>query len=143
MVGMAVSSFTSASLDPPLVAFFPGKASSSWARIRGAGRFCVNILAADQEDVCRKFASHEQDKFGGVDYTMSPLGLPIIEGAIASIECELENVVDAGDHDLALGRVMALTSDGERHPLVFFKSGYGHFRSNAPTSAAGTVSTRH
>src|SRR3954469_1109241 len=60
--GFVVGSFTSVSLDPPLVAFFPDKGSTSWPKIRSAGSFCVNILGADHEDVCRRFASRAPDK---------------------------------------------------------------------------------
>ena len=63
--GFVVGSFTSVSLDPPLVAFFPDRGSTSWPRIHSVGRFCVNILSAEQEDVCRNFATRKQDKFDG------------------------------------------------------------------------------
>src|ERR1700734_3736222 len=78
-VGMAVGSFTSVSLQPPLVAFFPDRSSSSWPKIQAAGRFCVNILAAHQEPLCRALASKAQDKFVGIPYRQSTAGLPILD----------------------------------------------------------------
>ena len=101
--GFVVGSFTSVSLDPPLVAFFPDKSSTSWPRIHGAGRFCVNILSAEQEDVCRNFATRKQDKFEGVACRDAESGSPIIEGVVAWIDCDLESVTEAGDHYIVLG----------------------------------------
>src|ERR1700761_8846115 len=66
--GMAVGSFTSVSLDPPLVAFFPDKRSSSWPRIERAGKFCVNVLAADQTEICQRFSKSGIDKFAGITH---------------------------------------------------------------------------
>ncbi len=126
--GMAVGSFTSASLDPPLIAFFPDKSSSSWPRIAVAGRFCVNILAADQEDICRRFASRAKDKFEGIGHHISDNGVPVLSGSVAAIECDLESVSEAGDHYCALGRVISLMVDRTRPPLLFFQSGYGRFQ---------------
>jgi len=123
-VGMAVTSFTSVSLDPPLVAFCPDKGSSTWPRIEAAGRFCVNLLAADQEGVCRSFASRGGDKFAGVAHAVSSHGIPVLEGTLATIECEVHSVVEAGDHWIVLGHVLALQASAERHPLLFFRSGY-------------------
>ncbi|HEY2207524.1 MAG TPA: flavin reductase [Pseudonocardia sp.] len=125
--GMAVGSFTSVSLDPPLVAFLPDKSSTSFPKIRTAERFCVNVLAADQEDVCRAFATRGGDKFAGVRWTPTASGAPRIDGVAAWIECEFESIQEAGDHYLVLGRVRELDSGGERLPLVFFQGGYGKF----------------
>src|SRR5207248_638104 len=73
-VGMIVGSFTSASLDPPLVAFLPGRASRSWPGIEAAGRFCVNVLAADQEDLCRALSSRAENRFDAISYRLSRAG---------------------------------------------------------------------
>jgi flavin reductase (DIM6/NTAB) family NADH-FMN oxidoreductase RutF/DNA-binding IclR family transcriptional regulator len=125
--GMAVGSFTSVSLDPPLVAFLADKSSTSFPRIRTADSFCVNVLAADQEDVCRTFASRGGDKFASVAWTPTGSGAPRINGVAAWIDCKLESVQEAGDHYLVIGRVRELDSTGERLPLVFFQGGYGRF----------------
>ena len=135
LAGMAVSSFTSVSLRPPLVGFFPAKTSSTWAKIRECGRFCVNILSADQELLCRQFARPANDKFVGVDYEMSGNGPPSLTGAIAHIDCIIDNVVDAGDHDFVLGRVVDLTSNHAKQPLIVFRSTYGKFQPAPPVAA--------
>ncbi|MEU5879811.1 flavin reductase [Spirillospora sp. NPDC047279] len=126
-IGMVVGSFTSVSLDPPLVAFLPDKGSSSWRALRESGdRFCVNVLAAAQEDVCRAVATRKTDKFHDIGWRPSPAGNPIIDGAVAWVDCVTERVHDAGDHDIVVGRVLDLQlGDGE--PLLFYRGGYGSF----------------
>jgi flavin reductase (DIM6/NTAB) family NADH-FMN oxidoreductase RutF/DNA-binding IclR family transcriptional regulator len=131
--GFVVGSFSSVSLDPPLVAFFPDKGSTSWPRIRNAGKFCVNILSAEQEDVCRSFAVRKEDKFAGIACREAESGSPIIEGAVAWIDCDLESVTEAGDHYIVLGRVRSMDVQGTSLPLLFFQGGYGRF---APLSLA-------
>jgi flavin reductase (DIM6/NTAB) family NADH-FMN oxidoreductase RutF len=125
--GMAVGSFTSVSLDPPLVAFLPDRSSTSFPKIRTAASFCVNVLAADQEDVCRAFATRGGDKFAGVAWSPAKSGAPRLDGVAAWIDCDFESVTDAGDHYLVLGRVRELDAHSERLPLVFFQGGYGRF----------------
>jgi len=123
--GMAVGSFTSVSLDPPLVAFLPDRGSTSWPRIRETGLFCVNILAADQEHICRRFAAKALDKFDGLPHRPSPLGSPVIDGVVAWIDCALQDVFDAGDHYIVIGRVHQLQIESGSSPLVFFQGAYG------------------
>jgi flavin reductase (DIM6/NTAB) family NADH-FMN oxidoreductase RutF/DNA-binding IclR family transcriptional regulator len=132
-VGFVVGSFTSVSLDPPLVAFFPDRSSTTWPRIKRQAHFCVNILSADQEHLCRQFAASGGDKFQGVRTRTAPSGAPVIEGSVAWIDCELESVQAAGDHDIVLGRVRALDVSSPALPLLFFQGGYGRF---APLSLA-------
>ncbi len=126
-VGLAVGSFASVSLDPPLVAFFPNKASSSWPKIEDAGHFCVNILADTQEEICRRFASRSEDKFAGLGWRTVGSGAPLLDGVLAWIDCEIEAVSDAGDHFFVLGRVRDLGMSHEGAPLLFFRGGYGRF----------------
>lgn len=131
--GMVVGSFTSVSLDPPLIAFFPAKSSTSWPKIEAAGHFCVNILSADQEDVCRTFFATSGDKFTGLKTTPASSGAPVIDGAVAWIDCAIDRVDDAGDHYLVMGRVLELGTATAALPLLFFQGGYGRF---APMSLA-------
>ena len=126
-VGLAVGSFCSASLDPPLVAFFPSKSSSSWPKIEAAGSFCVNILGEKQEDVCRRFATKDADKFGGLGWHPSASGAPILADVMAWIDCDVHSVLDAGDHVCVLGQVTELEVAEGGTPLVFFRGGYGRF----------------
>ena len=126
-VGMAVGSFSSVSIDPPLVVFYPDKRSSSWPRIRAAGSFCVNVLGAEQETVCRAFAASGTDKFRDVIWRAAASGAPVLDRVLAWIDCDLEVVHDGGDHDLVLGRVRGLGVENRTLPLVFFRGGYGRF----------------
>jgi flavin reductase (DIM6/NTAB) family NADH-FMN oxidoreductase RutF len=138
-VGMAVSSFTSVSLEPPLVAFLPDKSSTSWPKIRAAGSFCVNILSAGQEELCLQFARKGIDKFAGVAWQPTPSGAPILDGGMAWIDCELTQTFESGDHYIAIGRVLQLEAVEYGVPLVFFQGGYGHFAvPRSPATAAET-----
>ena len=125
--GLAVGSFASVSLDPPLVGFFANRASSSWPKIEGAGAFCVNILADDQEEVCRRFASKGDDKFAGLGWHPAPSGAPILAGVLAWIDCSIESVTEAGDHVAVLGRIREMDVVHEGGPLIFYRGGYGRF----------------
>jgi len=126
-VGMVVGSFTSVSLDPPLVAFFPDRTSTSWPKIEQAGRFCVNILADDQHGVCRALASKGGNKFDQVSHRPSGAGLPIVEGSVAWVDCDLYAVHEAGDHYIVIGQVHSLEAAHDQKPLLFFQGGYGQF----------------
>ena len=126
-VGLIVGSFTSVSLSPPLVAFFPDRSSTTWPKIERARRFCVNVLAEHQRHVCRALSSKAETKFEAVEYRLSASGLPIIEGVVAWIACDLDAVHEAGDHFIAIGRVHTLAVEHPRQPLLFFKGGYGQF----------------
>ncbi len=126
-VALTVGSFTSVSLDPPLVAFLPARQSSSWPKIEAAGRFCVNILGADQEPLCRAFAAKSTDKFAGVGWRPATSGAPVLDGVVAWVDCELDAVYDAGDHVIVVGRVRDLDVGRAGLPLLFFQGGYGRF----------------
>lgn len=126
-VGMAVGSFTSVSLDPPLVAFLPAASSKTWPQIEAAGSFCVNILSARQEALSRNFSRSTTDKFMGVPWFPSPSGAPILEDALAWIDCSVFRVDEAGDHFIVLGRVTEMRLQTATEPLVFFRGGYGRF----------------
>jgi flavin reductase (DIM6/NTAB) family NADH-FMN oxidoreductase RutF len=128
--GMAIGSFASVSLDPPLVMFCPGKTSASWLRIKDTGSFCVNVLGEDQKDVCGVFAGKADDKFAGIDWATATTGSPVIPGSLAVIDCEIHSILDGGDHDIVVGLVTSMsTADdaGERGPLLFFQGGYGRY----------------
>jgi flavin reductase (DIM6/NTAB) family NADH-FMN oxidoreductase RutF/DNA-binding IclR family transcriptional regulator len=136
--GMTIGSFTSVSLDPPLIAFLPGRHSRTFARLRTSPAFCVNVLAADQEDLCRRFArggptaaGGADDRFAGVGWTPAPSGAPVLDGAVAWIDCTYHRVTEAGDHYVVLGNVNRLRVARPTQPLLFFQGGYGRF---TPTS---------
>ena len=126
-VGMVVGTFTSVSLDPPLVGFLPDKNSSSWPLIEAAGHFCVNVLGSDQQAVCRSVSAKGAEKFVGVEYEISQHKLPVIVGSIARIECSIHSVVEAGDHWIVLGNVLGLEITRDEDPMLFHRGRYGGF----------------
>ncbi|MEU9053884.1 flavin reductase family protein [Streptomyces sp. NPDC048384] len=121
--GFACQSFSSLSLDPPLVAFMVGRTSTTWPRIARAGVFCVNVLSAGQGELCRAFAVSGADKFAGVTYDAAPVsGSPRLAGTLAWIDCTIHAVHTGGDHLIVVGRVDALgASEGDEAPLLFHK----------------------
>lgn len=127
LAGMVVGSFTSVSLDPPLIAFFPDKKSSSWPRIEKAGKFCVNVLASDQLELCRQVSRPGADKFAGVEFAHSENGSPLLPGILAWIDCDLHDVHEAGDHYAVYGRVVALDACRDAAPMLFHCGQYGEF----------------
>lgn len=126
--GFACQSVTSLSLDPPLVSFCPAKTSSSWPKMRDAGRLLINVLAHDQLELCRGFAVSGGDKFAGVDWTPGGNGAPMLPGTLAAIEIDLELEHDAGDHTIVIGRVTELDVHRDTDPLLFYRGGFGSFR---------------
>lgn len=123
-VGLAIGSFTSVSLDPPLVGFLPGKTSGSWPLIEATGSFCVNVLSDQQQDTCAVFASKSDDKFADVEWEAAGTGSPKISGSLAWIDCDIHQVVEAGDHWFVMGLVRDLWHAPEGDPLIFFKGAY-------------------
>ncbi|MBB5080510.1 flavin reductase family protein [Nonomuraea endophytica] len=125
--GLAANSFTSVSLDPPLVAFCVAHTSTSWPKVRGGKVITVNVLAEHQQPVCAQLANRGGDKFAGLEWTGSPSGNPVIEGALAWIDCVVEAEHLAGDHMIVVARVLQLDTHADGGPLVFFRGGYGRF----------------
>ncbi|MFF7388924.1 flavin reductase family protein [Streptomyces scabiei] len=119
-VGMVIGSFTSVSLDPPLVAFLPGRSSTTWPRIMAGGAFCVNVLAAGQEGLCRDVSAKAPDVFDRHPWRGSPSGSPVLAGAVAWIDCDIADVWTLGDHYFVLGHVRELGVEKTgAAPLVF------------------------
>ena len=125
-VGLTCQAFFGASLEPPLVLISPQLTSTSWPRVAETGAFCVNVLAEDQESLCRAFAVSGGDKFKGVGWSPAPTGSPIIRGSLAWIDCRIEEVRQAGDHLLVLGAVVEM-GYGRGRPLIFYRGGFGGF----------------
>lgn len=129
-VGMTCQSFSSVSLEPPLVMFSPAKTSRAWPLMRKAGYFCVNILADDQSDLSNGMATKGNDKFDGVGWTTAATGAPLLEGVLGYVDCTVHQVVEAGDHYIVVGRVKELgfgdgsTGGDKVDPLLFFRGTY-------------------
>lgn len=123
LAGLTVSSFASLSLEPPLVLICIDRQAGSHAAIAEAGQFAVNILSEGQEYLSRRFASDEPNKFTAGTYQLSPRGLPLINGALAQIECTLHSALPGGDHTIYVGVVVAAQCTNQR-PLLYYRSGY-------------------
>jgi 3-hydroxy-9,10-secoandrosta-1,3,5(10)-triene-9,17-dione monooxygenase reductase component len=130
-IGFTIGSFTSISLEPPLVGFFAMNDSDTWVAMAGTGGFCVNVLRNDQADLCWRFArqGNEDARFDDLAWQPAPVtGCPVIEGVGAWIDCTFERTVVLGDHELVVGAVRALDHHAETHvPLVFYRGALGGF----------------
>ena len=128
--GLTASAISSVSLDPPLVLVCVSHKSQSHGSFRPGGKFAVNVLASDQEALARRFASSTLtglEKFEGVGYKKSPLGLPLIEDALADFECTIVHAYPGGDHTIFVGQVEALDAHGDlgREPLLYYRGRFG------------------
>jgi flavin reductase (DIM6/NTAB) family NADH-FMN oxidoreductase RutF len=129
-VGFTIGSFTSISLDPPLVGFFPQTDSETWAAMAPYGHFCVNVLRSHQADLCWRFAkTGETDgRFDELEWRPSATGCPVIEGVGAWIDCDIADSIVLGDHYLVVGAVVGLDHHAEPPvPLVFYRGALGGF----------------
>lgn len=121
--GLTANSLTSVSLNPPLLLVCVEKKAESYGSFESSRVFTVNVLAEDQEDISRRFATSGVNKFEGVAYQRGANGCPIIHGALAYLECKLYDAHDGGDHTIYIGEIeQAETREGR--PLVFFRGGY-------------------
>jgi flavin reductase (DIM6/NTAB) family NADH-FMN oxidoreductase RutF len=130
--GMVVGTFTSVSLDPPLVSFLADSSSATLRTITAAGRFCANALAGGQERLSRQLATRPAgQRFDGARWRPSPLGSPVLDDIVAWVDCTVDQLVEIGDHMLVVGRVHDLHIESLRTPLLFFRGGYGDYLSSA------------
>jgi 3-hydroxy-9,10-secoandrosta-1,3,5(10)-triene-9,17-dione monooxygenase reductase component len=122
--GMTVGTFTSVSLDPPLVAFYVDQGSTTWPMLAEAEYFGINILRSGCGDVCRAFSRRGQDRFAGVAWKPSDRGVPLLEDAIVTVECSPHRVDRIGDHLQVVGEVEDLIQQGIDEPLIFLRGGF-------------------
>jgi len=137
-LALVVDSFISASLEPPLVAFAPSRASLTWRRMRATGRFGVSVLDAAHAGSVRRRARPGADRLAGLDLQLVD-GVPVLRDALAALVCALEAEYAAGDHTIVLGRVLAIRHGQARPPLVFFDGGFGTIE---PTRAEPSPGSR-
>ncbi len=135
--GLTASAFTSVSLNPPLVLVCVDHGATAYPALRAHGRFAVNVLRREQEAVSRRFAESGGDKFDGVPYHEGRTGLPLLDGALATLECRVVEAHEAGDHTIFVGAVEAVSVTGGR-PLVYFHGGY-HGLTSDPGLAPGSA----
>jgi flavin reductase (DIM6/NTAB) family NADH-FMN oxidoreductase RutF len=130
--GMTVTTFNSASLEPPLVSFYVGRSSATWPRLREARVFAGNVLATDQGGIADRFARRDVDRFGpDIQWRSGPHGVPLIAGACCHVACELDAVVAVGDHFLVVGLVIDVAASG-MPPLLRHCGQYGGFTGLRP-----------
>ncbi|MEO5577135.1 MAG: flavin reductase family protein [Gaiellaceae bacterium] len=123
--GATTNALTSLSLEPLLVLVALDRASNTLDAVRSSGRFCINVLASDQEQIARRFATKAsgEEKLAGVPHQLVD-GVPVLAGAIAWLACELDRELDGGDHTILLGRPLAAGSDPDADPLLFYGGRY-------------------
>lgn len=122
--GLTINSFSSVSLDPPLVLWSLTNKSPNLETFRNASHFAINILASDQREICNQFASRNKERFEGIDWFLGVHKLPVIRGTIATFECRRTQMVDAGDHVVFFGEVEE-SEQTDLEPLVFFAGEFG------------------
>ena len=121
--GLTASAFCSVSLDPPLILICVDHKSQSFPHLRESGRFAINILHQGHEQLSRRFASTRLDKFDGVAFALGTLGVPLIDAALAFLECRTVSAHVEGDHTIFVGRVESV-GVGEGDPLLYFRGRY-------------------
>ena len=127
-LGITIGSFTSISLNPPLAGFLIGRSSRTWPLIASGGKFCANVLAATQSELCWRFAKDQAEgsRFADLRITTSANGSPVLPGVIATVDCLVDGTHEVGDHDLIVGRVTDLrVLDASQPAMVFFKGKTG------------------
>ena len=121
--GLTVNSFTSLSLNPPLVVVCVDKTVDCYSCFDETKVFAVNVLSEDQEELSRRFATKGIEKFAGIQWRMGEHGSPLLDGVIGTIECKVTRSYEGGDHTIFLGEILSATAKGDR-PLIFFKGKY-------------------
>lgn len=123
--GMSMNSFTSLSLQPPLVLFCPAESSQTWPLLRQAGQIAINVLSAGQEAVSRAFAARSVDRFAGLAWTIGSNGAPLLDDALGWLECSVQAEYPAGDHLVVIAAIDRMGVHTQiADPLVFFKGAY-------------------
>jgi flavin reductase (DIM6/NTAB) family NADH-FMN oxidoreductase RutF len=124
MGGLTANAVASLSLDPPLVLVAVDKRAGSYPEIRANGCYAVNILAADQEEISRRFATPGPKDYSGLAWKTVVTGAPVFEGTLGYVDCRLADVLPGGDHDIFVGEIVAGDAGEDGHPLLFFSGKY-------------------
>lgn len=140
-VGMSANSFTSASLDPPLVLFCAAHTSATWPEIEETGAFAVNVLPEGSMELAQRFAEKGADRFAGVPYRPGATGSPIMQDALASIDCRIGEVHEAGDHIIVVGSVVDVQQRCTGDPLIFYRGDYWRLLSSGRQQAGSPDAT--
>jgi flavin reductase (DIM6/NTAB) family NADH-FMN oxidoreductase RutF len=121
--GVTSNSFSTVSLDPPLVLWSLARTARSFSGFASAPHFVINVLGLDQIELSKHFASPRADKLSGIDYRSGHGGCPVLSGTIAQFECSKESTVDGGDHAIFIGRVLHASFQAGQ-PLIFAGGDY-------------------
>ncbi len=124
-VGLTANSFTSVSLDPPLVLFCLDRRSFSFAHFERATHFAINVLSADQQTISNHFARPSEDKWTDMTIDYCGVGCPAFKDALAIFECKLHGIHDGGDHVIVVGEVVSFTYQRDGAPLLYYRGKYG------------------
>ncbi|MEK8145885.1 flavin reductase family protein [Streptomyces sp. M10(2022)] len=117
-----------------------GPQGRAWPEIRESGRFCVNVLAAEQTELCGRFGSSKGLKYDGLDWEVSRWGTPSLPGVLTRVHAQVYDVRSAGDHDVVIGRVLGLEPLTDGRPMLFFRGGFGvEERTGGPAAPAAPV----
>lgn len=132
-VGITANSFSSLSLDPPLVLFCLDIGSSSFEAFHRNRHFAVNVLGEAQEELSSNFAQSNVDKWDGVAYETWETGCPVLDGCLANLECDIDSVIEGGDHVIIVGKVVRMRYDEEAsgRPLLYYRGRYGQISASA------------
>jgi flavin reductase (DIM6/NTAB) family NADH-FMN oxidoreductase RutF len=123
-VGLTANSFTSVSLDPPLLLVCLAKEAASAPALLAAPNFAVNVLQTGQQPASIRFSTRAEDRFGPNDWSPGELGAPVLKASLGVFECEAHAVHEGGDHHILLGRVIKATFDAALDPLLYFRGRY-------------------
>lgn len=142
--GLTVNSFLSVSLTPPRVLISIMTDADAWSTIRRSSAFAVSVLSADQRAISERFAQHlpSNEKFAGIAFHRGVTGAALLDGALATFECDVSQEIDAGDHSLFLGRVVAANEGIDAPPLLFYRSGYAEAEPNDRVRLPGAAAPR-
>lgn len=124
-VGLTVNSFASVSLDPMMLLWSIDHRVSSLKAFTEGGKFAVHVLAEEQSELCKVFASKVEDRFGQCNWKLSENGLPIIDGAFGVFECETFKAIEAGDHTVLIGEIVDLKVNPEKDPMLYHRRVFG------------------
>ncbi|MBE3008770.1 flavin reductase family protein [Microbispora sp. NEAU-D428] len=124
LAGMAANSFTSVSLDPPLIALCAAHTSTTWPLIRSSGGFAVTILSDHHEEVCRLFSTPGADRFAGRTWASTPSGHPVLPDGLGWLDCRIQSVQRAGDHELVIAEAVDWNVAAAGVPLIFHSGRY-------------------
>ena len=140
--GIAASSFTPVSLDPPLASVCVAHTSTTWPALRTARRLGISVLGAHQEAVGRRLSARGGDRFATLSWRATPDGAVLLNGASAWLECEIDRHIPAGDHDIVILKVRDLEIDPLVPPLVFHRSAYRQLEDAADAAADAAPAAR-